>query len=66
MPASSQESARKQMGLITGSVEPLVDNSTFNKESSLMPPPHQEKVERGKLVKDANSSWVSLGELMMR
>ena len=66
MPDSSQESARKRMGVITGKVEAFVDNSTLHKESSSMPPPHQEKMDRGRLVKDANSSWVNLGELMMR
>ena len=38
MPASSQESARKRIGVITGSVERFVDNSTLCKEKFWMPP----------------------------
>ena len=54
MPALSQESARKRIGVITGSVERFVDNSTLHKERFWMP--QREKVDRGKLVRDANSS----------
>ena len=46
------------MGVIAVDIEPLGTNSTVQKESSSMPP-HQEKVDRGKLMVDANSSWVS-------
>ena len=41
MPDSSQESARKRIGVITGSVERFVDNSTLCKERFWIPPPQQ-------------------------
>jgi hypothetical protein len=65
MPDSLHEGERKRMGVIEVGIEPPGDNSTLQKESSSMPP-HQEKVDRGKLMIDPNSSWVNLGELIMR
>ena len=50
--------------MIAVGIESLGANSTLHKESSLMPP-HQEKLDRGKLSIDANASWVNLAELIM-